>query len=91
MRFVIHVLILLDLPKTSIDVAVFYCNDNTYDRMNVNEILDNYIDNKISINVLTYETPFELLKVKYLFYIVRNKIERIFIMKTYLIKFPYVQ
>jgi len=54
---------LLDFPKTSIDVAVFYCNDNTYDRTNLNEILDNYIDNKITINVLTYETPFEMLKV----------------------------
>jgi len=58
--------LLLDLPKTSIDVAVFYCHGNTYDRTNLNEVLDNYIDNKISINVLTYETPFDMLKVKYL-------------------------
>jgi len=57
--------LLLDLSKTSIDVAVFYCNDNTYDRTNLNEILDNFIDNKISINVLTYDAPFEMLKVKY--------------------------
>jgi len=57
--------LMLDLSKTSIDIAVFYCNDNTYDRINLNEILDNYIDNKISVNVLTYDTPFEMLKVKY--------------------------
>ncbi len=54
---------LLEFPKTGIDLAIFYFNDNTFDRINFNEILDNYIDNKITINVLTFETPFEFLKV----------------------------
>ena len=56
--------LMLDLPKTSIDIAVFYCNSSTYDKTNLNEILDNFVDNKISINFLTFETPFELMKVK---------------------------
>lgn len=53
----------LDLPKTSVDIAVIYSNSNSYDRMNINEILDNFIDNRITINVLSNEPPFDLLKV----------------------------
>lgn len=53
----------IDLLRNGVDIVIFYFNENSYDRINFNEILDNYIDFRFAINVLTFESPFEYLRV----------------------------
>ena len=51
------------LDKHNNDIVFFYSSHNTYDRANLFDMVDLYVELKTEIHFVTFETPFEMLYV----------------------------